>query len=592
MSKKNFSVTRYSHYALQPSHHHITTSSRRIIVSSICCLLLAACCLLPKSTFAQKTTISGKIENNSFTQVDVQLLYKDDGVSFGSAKIKNDGVFKVTANIPQTDLYKLVFDDGQHFMMCLEPNQNIELTLNANNLTSIIAVKGSPSIQFCKNATELLIARDQLLDSVNRALQMDKDVQFFTEFQSQFKPFFDANTDADIYCIETAKATDSLQTFVNSKMGKGKVDAKEIDVFIYTGSNLLKDIFTNYSKYTSYMQSMNLLTDFRNNRNQKFTNFYEASVDKYLEPLEQRNMLMQTNFSAFVTQIQNYLNFRDSLLLNDLSGKKKEKELLAAKIIELSNVISKPQEIIYSLSNTIKLADGYGKYTQQEAQRKASAMVQQYQKLFESEYEKRNKAVANYLLVNKNDLATLMFIDIFARDSHQELHAEVIKALHEKYPKQPIVAERYKVESSPATSTSIGALAPDLAFENPDGKIMKLSDLRGKVVLLDFWAAWCRPCRMENPNVVKVYNKYHEKGFEVYSVSLDKDKASWVKAIEADGLIWPNHVSDLGQWQSKAAKIYGVSSIPATFLIGKDGRIIAKNLRGAALENALKELFD
>jgi peroxiredoxin len=134
-------------------------------------------------------------------------------------------------------------------------------------------------------------------------------------------------------------------------------------------------------------------------------------------------------------------------------------------------------------------------------------------------------------------------------------------------------------------------MAPDLAFPNPDGKILKLSDLRGKVVLLDFWAAWCRPCRMENPHVVKEYHLYKDKGFDVYSVSLDRDKASWLKAIQDDGLVWSNHVSDLKHWASEAAAIYGVSSIPATFLIGKDGRIIAKNLRGDALSNALKQLL-
>ena len=244
------------------------------------------------------------------------------------------------------------------------------------------------------------------------------------------------------------------------------------------------------------------------------------------------------------------------------------------------------------MATCIRVSDGFGKYAIQEAQRNASTIVQTYQKYFDVEYERRNNIVANYLLSNKNDLAVLMFLDLFPKDRHQALHDEVIKALYEKYPKQPLVAERYKVQSSPATATTVGAMAPDLAFENPDGVIMKLSDLRGKVVLLDFWASWCRPCRMENPNVVKTYHKYHDKGFEIYSVSLDRDKAGWIKAIEADGLIWPNHVSDLGYWQSQAAKIYGVSSIPATFLIGKDGRIIAKNLRGAALENALKELFD
>jgi peroxiredoxin len=96
---------------------------------------------------------------------------------------------------------------------------------------------------------------------------------------------------------------------------------------------------------------------------------------------------------------------------------------------------------------------------------------------------------------------------------------------------------------------------------------------------------------MENPNVVRDYHQYKDKGFEVFSVSLDKDKASWIKAIQDDGLVWPNHVSDLKYWSSQAAAIYGVSSIPATFLIGKDGRIIAKNLRGEALGKALEELL-
>jgi peroxiredoxin len=245
-----------------------------------------------------------------------------------------------------------------------------------------------------------------------------------------------------------------------------------------------------------------------------------------------------------------------------------------------------------ALISYAKSSDGYAKVAMQEAQRRVTTMVQGYQSFYDNEDKNRSEAVMNYLLTNKNDLAVLMFIDIFPRDQHQKLHQEVIKALYEKYPTNSIVAERYKVESSPASSTAIGAMAPDLAFENPNGKIMKLSDLKGKVVLLDFWAGWCRPCRMENPNVVKLYNKFHDKGFEIYSVSLDREKSSWVKAIEADGLIWPNHVSDLGYWNSQAAKIYGVSSIPATFLIGKDGRIIAKNLRGAALENALKELFE
>lgn len=137
----------------------------------------------------------------------------------------------------------------------------------------------------------------------------------------------------------------------------------------------------------------------------------------------------------------------------------------------------------------------------------------------------------------------------------------------------------------------VGDLAPDLVFPDPNGKTRKLSDLRGKVVLIDFWASWCRPCRMENPNVVKVYNNYKDKGFEVFSVSLDQQKNSWTKAIKDDGLVWENHVSDLKYWHSEAASIYNVNAIPATFLIDEKGVIVAKNLRGQSLENALAKLL-
>ena len=554
------------------------------------CFLLSAFCFF--SLFAQKTTITGKIENNKFTQADLRLLYKEDGVSFGTAKINADGTFKLTANLPKTDLYKLVLADGQHVMMSLSPNQNIELVLNAEDLSSITSVKGSPSMEFYKTVTEMVASLQTLVDSVNNVLRADKDVQFFNEFQSQFKPFSDANAETDAFAVIVARTTDSLQQFVSSKLIKGKIDSKEIDAFIYTSSNFLKSIAANYTKYRNYVHSMSLFYDFKNNRNPKFESFYTSSVDKYLEFIGLRDAKMENIFSDFVAQIGTFILFRDSLQIHDLADKKKEKEILASKIIALSEMPSNVKEVEINLLSYARAADGYGKYLLQEAQRSVNSIVQKYQAFFDNEMKKRNEATINFLLANKNDLAVLMFIDLFPRDQHVALHREVIKALHAKYPDHPIVAERYKIESSPATSTSIGAMAPDIALENPDGKIMRLSDLRGKVVLLDFWAAWCRPCRVENPNVVRAYKKYHDKGFEVFSVSLDRDKATWVKAIKDDELIWPYHVSDLKFWQSEAAKIYGVSGIPATFLIGKDGRIIAKNLRGAALENALKELFD
>lgn len=139
-------------------------------------------------------------------------------------------------------------------------------------------------------------------------------------------------------------------------------------------------------------------------------------------------------------------------------------------------------------------------------------------------------------------------------------------------------------------NVAIGKLAPEIALPGPDGEIINLSSLRGKIVLVDFWAQWCKPCRMENPNIVRVYNKYKDRGFEVFGVSLDRQHEKWVQAIDEDGLDWPQ-VSDLKFWQSEAAQTYRVTAIPASFLLDEDGVIIAKNLRGPALEKKIAEVI-
>ncbi|MDA9110825.1 AhpC/TSA family protein [Bacteroidia bacterium] len=135
-----------------------------------------------------------------------------------------------------------------------------------------------------------------------------------------------------------------------------------------------------------------------------------------------------------------------------------------------------------------------------------------------------------------------------------------------------------------------GAMAPDIKLKTPAGDSLALSSLRGKVVLIDFWASWCGPCRKENPNVRRIYEKYKDQGFEIYGVSLDNNASRWNDAIAKDGLTW-KHVSDLAGWQSSAAKLYGVRSIPATFLLDKEGRIYKSGFRSHELEGLLQQLL-
>ena len=200
------------------------------------------------------------------------------------------------------------------------------------------------------------------------------------------------------------------------------------------------------------------------------------------------------------------------------------------------------------------------------------------------------QSLDSLLSANSSTLMSAFLVTYFEQDFEQyaPLYKKIRDGLIGKWPENEFVKH---IDSRVRTALVAGMEAPDIEMADRDGKTRRLSDLRGKVVLIDFWASWCRPCRMENPNVVRLYGQYHDQGFEVFSVSLDNNRDAWLKAIEDDHLAWPNHVSDLRGWSSAAGRLYGIQSIPATVLVDPDGKILARNLRGKDLENKLKEIF-
>ena len=185
--------------------------------------------------------------------------------------------------------------------------------------------------------------------------------------------------------------------------------------------------------------------------------------------------------------------------------------------------------------------------------------------------------------------ASMIAIQGLDPDRFGDTYRSLADGLLKKYPKDKSVM-MFRDAVNKMLGTTIGSKAPEIVLPSPDGKEIALSSLRGKVVLIDFWASWCGPCRKEMPNVVRAYAKYKSKGFEIYGVSLDKEKGNWVEAIEEEGITWPQ-VSDLLYWQSSVISLYAIEGIPYTVLLDREGTIIAKNLRGEELDEKLAEVL-
>lgn len=267
---------------------------------------------------------------------------------------------------------------------------------------------------------------------------------------------------------------------------------------------------------------------------------------------------------------------------------------------DLSVSGSKNTELLWSY---YKRANEFGKM-EQELRKQIGAIPQDHatekQNLID-EFNVLNKEFTDFTkgFIDKNasSPAVLPALGRLTMDSDYDYYVKARDGLKTTFGFSPYYrdlnknVENFKAEQSKLKMFEPGNEVPNITQNDPYGNSRSLSDLRGSVVLIDFWAAWCRPCRAENPNVVRLYNKYNKDGFDIFSVSLDKTKDKWEQAIEADGLVWKNHVSDLKYWKSEAAQLYNVSSIPFTVLIDREGKVIAIKLRGAALEAKLKEIF-
>jgi len=246
-------------------------------------------------------------------------------------------------------------------------------------------------------------------------------------------------------------------------------------------------------------------------------------------------------------------------------------------------------------NRTDSLRQTFQAYQQQDHPR-LDSIAQAIDAVFQEMQDEKRQFVLGFIEENPNSLVALSAVQSLNPAQDMEVFEKVAANLTAIMPESDYV-KQFKTQlvdvrskQQAAGRTEIGAVAPEMILKTPQGETIKLSDFKGKVTMIDFWASWCKPCRMENPNVVKIYDKYKSKGFEIFGVSLDQNGEKWVEAIAQDKLTW-KHGSELRFWESSFVPAYSLDGIPMTYLLDENGVIIAKGLRGEQLEQKLKEIF-